>query len=82
MSTNPAISALAPRFFGDDGDGLLTPKQLSEKLKVTTKTLERWRMTGEGPLYIRLSAKSIRYRVGDVGAFIDRRVLANTSAKI
>ncbi len=32
--------------------------------------LERWRGTGEGPAYIRLSGKYIRYRQEDLEVFI------------
>ena len=80
--TQPLITSLAPRLFGDGDDVLLTPQQLSKYLGVTTKCLERWRMSGEGATFIRLSRKVIRYRMDDVVAFINRRAVASTATKI
>lgn len=59
---------------------LLTSKELAKILNVTTKTLERWRGTGEGPLFIRISASNVRYRSQDVEAFIKARICRNTAS--
>jgi len=58
---------------------LLTSKELAKILNVTTKTLERWRGAGEGPLFIRMNSSNIRYRPQDVEAFIKARVYSNTA---
>lgn len=34
---------------------LLTPTDLARLLRITERTLERWRLTGYGPSYIKLS---------------------------
>lgn len=36
---------------------LLTPEQVSDRLHVSTRTLERWRATGYGPPYRKLGRK-------------------------
>lgn len=59
---------------------LLTSKQVATMLSVTTKTLERWRGVGYGPLFVRLSHVSVRYRAEDVRSFIDARVCRSTAA--
>ncbi len=62
------------------GEPLLTPAMLARDLGVTTKTLERWRMTGDGPPFIRVSPKVIRYRRPDVEAFLSGRVATSTAS--
>jgi hypothetical protein len=62
------------------GDGtLLTPAEAASLLSVTEKVLERWRSTGDGPTYVRLTRKTIRYRTSDINAFISGNVRANTA---
>lgn len=48
---------------------LLTPKQAADILAVSLRTLEYWRMTGEGPRYLKLSRATIRYTAVDLAAF-------------
>lgn len=59
---------------------LITPAQAANLLRVQVKVLERWRGTGEGPAYVRLSSKTIRYRHEDVDTFVAGRVRASTAA--
>lgn len=58
---------------------LLTPAQVAERLSVTEAALERWRSHGGGPLFVRLSRKTIRYRSNDVDNFVAGCVKANTA---
>lgn len=58
---------------------LLTPQTVAEMLGVTERTLERWRITGEGPRYAKLSRSSVRYQHEDVAGFIADRLRANTA---
>lgn len=48
---------------------LLTPMEVAERLRVSTRTLEFWRHQGRGPAFVRLG-KRVRYRPDDVEAFI------------
>ena len=59
---------------------LLTPEEVGLRLGVTPQALERWRGNGAGPAVVRLSRKTIRYRAGDVYAFVTGRVVASTAA--
>lgn len=79
MPESASLATLIPSLYGE-GDTLLSPQQLAMKLGVTTKTLERWRQNGEGPAYVRLSAKMIRYRPADVAGFVQARLKTNTTA--
>jgi hypothetical protein len=58
---------------------LLTPAMAGDRLKVTAKVLERWRGTGEGPSFVRLTSKTIRYRAEDIEAFVAGRTRASTA---
>jgi len=62
------------------GGALLTPADAAKLLSVTDRVLERWRSTGDGPAYIQLSRKTIRYRGHDLAAFIAGSVRTSTAA--
>ena len=55
----------------------LTPAATAAILSVTAKALER----GRRPVFVRLSAKSIRYRKEDVAAFVECRLRCNTAGR-
>jgi hypothetical protein len=59
---------------------LLTPAVAADRLSVNVKVLERWRGTGNGPAFVKLTSKTIRYRSEDLDVFIAGRVRANTAA--
>jgi predicted DNA-binding transcriptional regulator AlpA len=55
---------------------LLTPQELSERLNIEQTLLERQRCNGEGPPYVRISPRVIRYRPEDVSRWLASRVSA------
>jgi predicted site-specific integrase-resolvase len=59
---------------------LLTQREAASILRLSERTLERWRVAGIGPRFVRLN-HSIRYRDQDVNAFVASRVVASTSEK-
>jgi excisionase family DNA binding protein len=46
-------------------DELLTAAELAKELKVSRRTLQRWRVAGTGPPFVR-AGRSPRYRWADV----------------
>lgn len=58
---------------------LLKPEQAAASLGVSERTLERWRMTGEGPTYVSLTRKTVRYPEQALAAFVVARLRANTA---
>ena len=74
----PATSAAvpAPRLT----QNLLTPEEVAVRLGVSRKALERWRGTGDGPRFVRLGHKTVRYRVEDVEVFVADRLCISTAA--
>lgn len=60
----------------------LTEFQVSERLQVTTRTLQRWRHTGGGPAYTRIGMRKIAYRVRDVEAWEASHRFAHVAAEM
>ena len=60
---------------------LLTQRQCAEALALSERTLERFRVSGIGPKFVRMG-KSVRYRLCDVEAWIASRVVGSTSENI
>lgn len=46
---------------------LLTPRQLAARWGLSEKTLERWRMLGSGPVFLKLGGR-VLYQVVEVEA--------------
>lgn len=45
---------------------LISPKSVERKYGVSAADLARWRHTGEGPQYYRISARLVRYGTDDL----------------
>jgi len=58
---------------------LLTQSDVAKLLRLSERTLERLRLQGGGPLYIK-AGRAVRYRESDLEAWIDARVVTSTSA--
>ena len=61
-----------------DSFDLLTPRALASELGITTRTLERMRVRGDGPTYTRVGGL-IRYQRGDVRAYLEAQRAGSTS---
>lgn len=48
---------------------LLTINETAQVLRVSRRTVDRWRSVGEGPAHVRMGERRIMYRVADVLAF-------------
>jgi predicted DNA-binding transcriptional regulator AlpA len=59
-------------------DSLLNQKQAARILGLSVRTLERYRITGTGPRYVRLG-RLIRYRPNDLKEWIERNLRNSTS---
>jgi hypothetical protein len=57
---------------------LLTQDQAAELLKLSVRTMERLRCSGGGPKFLKIM-HSVRYRQGDLEAWIASRVVGSTS---
>jgi predicted DNA-binding transcriptional regulator AlpA len=59
---------------------LLTQRQASEMLAISERTIERLRVSGLGPKFVRCG-RSIRYCLTDIEAFIASRTVGSTSER-
>jgi hypothetical protein len=60
-------------------DDLLTQHEAALRLRLSERTLERWRVSGDGPSYIKLGRR-VAYRECDLIEFVASRVRQSTSA--
>jgi predicted DNA-binding transcriptional regulator AlpA len=63
---------------GGDDDQLLNTKQVGALLNMSTQWLEGARHRGNGPRFVVLGPRYVRYRRGDIRAWLDARVHAHT----
>lgn len=60
-----------------DPDALLMEEHAARLLNLSVRTLQSWRLRGDGPAYVR-AGRAIRYRRGDIISWIS----ANTVTKV
>ena len=58
---------------------LLCEKEAAQLLGFSCRTLQKWRGTGGGPKFVKVSARAIRYREEDLLGWITDRVRFSTS---
>jgi len=80
MPNRGEVPIPAPATVGHSASDLLLPAQVADRLSVSTKVLERWRGAGDGPAFVRLTRKTLRYRASDVEAFVTAKVRASTAS--
>ena len=56
----------------------LNQVELAARFKISPRTLERWRWTGEGPAFLKIGGRVI-YRLEDVEAFENAQRFESTS---
>lgn len=57
---------------------LLTQREAAANLRLSERTLERLRVTGTGPAYVK-AGRLVRYREQDIEEFIVSRLVRSTS---
>jgi len=58
---------------------LLTTNAAARMLGYSPRALENWRYRGGGPRFVRVSARSVRYRSADLETWIEERLRVSTS---
>ena len=61
---------------------LMGERAAADVLCYTVRALQNWRYRGGGPRYIKVSARSVRYRRSDLLAWIDARTIANSGQAV
>jgi len=60
-------------------DRLVNEREAADVLCYSVRALQNWRHRGGGPKFVRVSARSVRYRVRDLLDWIDARTVHSTS---
>jgi excisionase family DNA binding protein len=63
----------------DHYDRLINEIEASDYLGLSERTLQKWRVVGGGPRFVKISGRMIRYRRRDLNAWSEARLRANTS---
>ena len=58
---------------------LLTQRETASVLRLSERTLERLRLQGLGPKFVRCGRRAIRYQQSDLDEWIASRVVRSTS---
>lgn len=59
-------------------DRLLTESEAAERLAVSVRTLQQWRVSGGGPLFVKLG-RAVRYRPSELTIFVGAGTRFHTS---
>ncbi len=59
-------------------DNLLTPDDLAKRWHLSTHTLNQWRWTGKGPIFVKIGGR-VLYRVEDIESFEKNKRFHNTT---
>ena len=60
-------------------DRLINEHEAADYLGYSVRALQNWRVRGGGPRFVKVSARSIRYRRRDLRAWVEARLQSNTS---
>lgn len=71
--TRPAVS---------DPNQLMDERQAADVLCYSVRALQNWRHRGGGPDFVKVSARSVRYRRADLDKWVAERTVSNTSQAI
>ena len=58
---------------------LVSERDAAAMLGLSDRTLQLWRQRGEGPPYVRISSRCVRYRVADLEDWAAERVRTSTA---
>ncbi len=60
------------RFESTTSQSLVNDVDAADYLGLSVHTLRRWRMFRNGPAFVKVGGKAVRYRIADLEAFIGR----------
>lgn len=78
MSAQHACQRSTPFGHGPEVVRHLTQKDLARRWGCSARTLERWRVAGQGPLFLKLNGR-VLYRLEDVEAYEVERLHESTT---
>jgi len=60
----------------------LDERSFSERYQVSRRTAQRWRISGDGPAFVRLGRRRIAYRLADCEAWALAQTHAHRAAEL
>lgn len=60
-------------------ESLITEHDAAEFLNVSVRSVQAWRVRGDGPRYVKISARCIRYRRRDLQEWFESKIRTSTS---
>lgn len=63
----------------NDLDRLISEKEAAEFVGFTVRALQNWRLRGGGPVFVKLSARAVRYQKRDLIAWAKAHIQTSTS---
>jgi predicted DNA-binding transcriptional regulator AlpA len=60
----------------DLSDRLVKEREAANFLGYTVRALQNWRVRGGGPKFVKVSSRSVRYRMSDLSEWVDARVIS------
>jgi len=60
-------------------DKLINETEAADYLGYTIRALQNWRLRGGGPSFVKVSARSIRYKRRDLNSWVDALTVSSTS---
>jgi predicted DNA-binding transcriptional regulator AlpA len=60
-------------------DPLLDEDEAAEFLGLSPRTMQGMRVSGNGPDYVKLGSRAVRYRLSDLEEYIEDRIQSSTS---
>ncbi len=60
-------------------DRMINEQKAGEFIGYTTRALQNWRLRGGGPMFVKVSGRSVRYRRRDLIQWAESLLVASTS---
>lgn len=60
---------------------LLTEKQAAARLNLSHRSLQRWRVEGRGPAFVKIGGRAVRYIESVIDDFIEAGARTSTSSR-
>jgi hypothetical protein len=58
---------------------VVTEEEAGRMLRLSVRTMQRLRLDGDGPRFVRLTGRRIGYSIGDLQKWVQRRSVASTA---
>ena len=63
----------------DRQDWLIDETEAADRLGFSIRALQNWRHRGGGPRFVKVSGRSVRYRIRDLNEWVEERIRRSTS---